>query len=166
MQLQYVCESVEASLPAAEGNHLTAAQSAPKQHDCRSFYQNYTKHSQTLTDSLLRFFFFIYEAGVCPLGFFPHPYCHSLEEKYPIPLSSHVEAHRATESIAQLHLQRFFFHGTFSGSHILRVSCIYCSPKPNTAHHTAPLVTSIKSDHYDAGFYCSVSCHPEMGGAW
>lgn len=73
----------------------------------------------------------------------PHPYCHSLEamEKYPIALSSHVEAHRATEAIAQL--QSFFFHGTYPGSHTLGVSNIYDSPKPNTAHHKAPLITSL-----------------------
>lgn len=162
MQLQYVCESVEASLPAAEGNHLTAAQSAPKQHNCRSFHQNYTKHSQTLT--LLRLFFFTYEAGVSPRGFFPsYPYCHSLEEKYQIPLSSHVEAHRATESIAQLHLQRFFFHGTFSGPQILRVSCIY-----KTQHCTS--YSTVGDFNKERALRCwfllqCVCCHPETGEA-
>lgn len=56
-------------------------------------------------------------------------------------VSTHVEAHRATEAVAQL--QSFFFHGTFPGSHTLSVPNICDSLKPNTAHHKAPLLTSL-----------------------
>lgn len=61
MQLRYVCESVEASLPAAEGNHPTVGPWAPKQYDyviLFEFYQTFSKtnHSQTLTMSLFSLF--------------------------------------------------------------------------------------------------------------
>lgn len=78
------------------------------------------------------------------MGFF-HPYCDGVEvmEKRLLPLP-HVEAHRARESVAQLHLQKIWFRGTFFGSHILSVSNICHPPKPSNGCK-APLLTSLRT---------------------
>lgn len=85
-------------------------------------------------------------------------------EKYPIALCSHVEAHRASEAVAQA--QSFFFHGTFCGSHILSVSNIYDSPKAHTAHHKAPLLASLRTTITMPLFTAvRLFCQPQKGEA-
>lgn len=159
MRLRYVCESVEASLPAAEGNPPTVGPSAPKQHDdviLFIFYQTFSKNSRSLTKSLsslvqYRTLAHLHGGGGGG-GCFTRDRL-DVMEKYLIALCSHVEAHRSEESIAQLHL-RIVFHGTFFRSHILSVSNVDHKAKPST-DPKAPLLT-LKNNYYNAGFCCSV----------
>lgn len=168
MQLQYACESVEASLPAAEGNHPTVGLSAPKQHDhviLLQFYQTFfkTNHSQTLTMSLSSLVLYRTQAslhrGLFTLIVTFWKWWRNIWFHFP-----HMLRHIGLRNPLHNCNCRLSFTA-HSESHILSVSNIYRTPKPSTGPK-APLLT-LKNSHYNAGFFFCVCvfCHPEKGEA-